>query len=145
MIRLPVGSVGFEPGQGHFRERVYVLKYLHCFIILKFDPTYLETSKYINQHILCISQCALENSLEVNSTLFNFVFRQKLEYYNTFALKRKRANGRYFVKGTVARDFKPLVFFSYYRPHMDPWFTPSTIFEFSFEITKIFETLHASG
>ncbi len=37
-----------------------------------------------------------------------------------------------YFKGTVARDYRPLVFFNN-RPHMGLWFTPLNIFEFGFE------------
>jgi hypothetical protein len=40
-------------------------------------------------------------------------------------------------KGTVAWDFRPLVF-STNRPHIVPKFTPLNIFEFRFEVTEIF-------
>jgi hypothetical protein len=41
------------------------------------------------------------------------------------------------IKGTVARDFWPLVFFINW-PHMGPWFTLLNIFEFGFEFSEIF-------
>ncbi len=42
-----------------------------------------------------------------------------------------------YLKGTVARDFSPLVF-STNRPHIVPEFTPWNIFEFCFEFAEIF-------
>ncbi len=41
-------------------------------------------------------------------------------------------------KGTVARDFEPLVFFMN-QPHMGPWFMTQNIFCFHFEFAEIFE------
>ncbi len=45
--------------------------------------------------------------------------------------------GPHRVKGSVARDFLPLVF-SMNRPHIVPEFTPWNIFEFFFEFGEIF-------
>ncbi len=54
-----------------------------------------------------------------------------------WSLKAAGDNKDKFFKGTVARDFLPLVF-STNRPHVVPEFTPENIFEFFFKFAEIF-------
>ncbi len=71
------------------------------------------------------------NSIEVSITMSAFSWHQE-----------KSASVDMLI-GTVARDFWPLICLVN-RPHMDSRFTLETIFDFGFDLAKIFEKVFSS-
>ncbi len=74
--------------------------------------------------------------------LFHEIYPMLFKSIKIFKFKKQYISHTFryisILKGTVARDFLPLVFFMN-RTHLYPWFMSYNVFEFCFEFAEIFE------